>query len=75
MVQTNKMHHILGKISHNLAGYTIKTAGKLMKHTLAKVVISAYGTAQSAYWSIFGSEVTFVIIDGVIKISDMWIRK
>jgi DNA invertase Pin-like site-specific DNA recombinase len=29
---------------------------------------------KSAYWAIAGSEVTFVVIDGVIKISDMWIR-
>lgn len=37
-------------------------------------MISAYGKAQSAYWAIAGSEVTFVLIDEVIKISDMWIR-
>lgn len=45
-----------------------------MKKTLAKGVVSAYGKAQSACWAIAGSEVTFVVIDGVIKISDMWIR-
>ena len=37
-------------------------------------MISDYGKAQSAYWAIAGAEVTFVVIDGVIKISDMWIK-
>ena len=72
--QANKVHHVLGQAKHKLVGYTTKTMGKLMKKTLAKGVVSAYGKAQSAYWAIAGSEVTFVVIDGVIKISDMWIR-
>ena len=72
--QANKVHHVLGQSKHKLVGYTTKTMGKLMKKTLAKGVVSAYGKAQSAYRAIAGSEVTFVVIDGVIKISDMWIR-
>ena len=72
--QANKVHHVLGQAKHKLAGYTAKTIGKLMKKTLAKGVVSAYNSAKAAYWAVTGSEVTFVIIDGVIKISDMWIR-
>ena len=72
--QANKVHHVLGQAKHKLVGYTTKAMGKLMKKTLAKGVVGAYGKAQSAYWAIAGSEVTFVVIDGVIKISDMWIR-
>lgn len=72
--QANKIHHVLGKAGHNLAGYTAKTMGKLMKKTLAKGIIGAYKSVESAYWAVAGSEVTFVIVDGLIKISDMWIR-
>ena len=74
MSQANNVHHVLGKPKHKLVGYTTKTMGKLMKKTLAKGVVGPYKTAQSAYWAVTGSEVTFVIIDGFVKISDMWIR-
>ncbi len=72
--QTNKVNHVLGKTGHNLTGYTVKSMGKLMKQTLMKGVVSPYKSVRSAYWIIKGSEVTFTIINGVIKISDMWIR-
>ena len=72
--QANKVHHVLSKSAHKLAGYTTKSLGKLMKKTMIKGVIGTYKTVQSAFWAAAGSEVTFVIIDGVIKISDMWLR-
>ena len=72
--QGNKVNHVLGQAKHKLVGYTTKTMGKLMKKTLAKGVIGAYKSVESAYWAVVGSEVTYIIIDGAIKISDMWIR-
>ena len=45
-----------------------------MKNTLSKGTLGTYKTVQSAYWHIMNSEVTFTIINGAIKISDMWIR-
>ncbi len=72
--QTNKVHHILDNVGHNLSGYTKKSLASLMKNTLSKGIIGTYKSVQSAYWYAMNSEVTFVIINGVIKISDMWIR-
>ena len=72
--QTNKVHHILDNVGHNLSGYTKKSLASLMKNTLSKGIIGTYKSVQSAYWHAMNSEVTFVIINGVIKISDMWIR-
>ena len=73
-LNTNKIHHALDKPAHKLIGYSEKAIAKLMKNTLAKGVVGTYKSVESAYWIEVGSEVTFIVIDGVIKISDMWIR-
>ena len=73
-LKTNKIHHALDKPAHKLIGYSEKAMAKLMKNTLAKGVVGTYKSVESAYWIEVGSEVTFIVIDGVIKISDMWIR-
>jgi RHS repeat-associated protein len=72
--QENKVHHVLGKVSHKLSGYTPKSMGKLMKRTLADGVVGSYKSVQSAVLAPIGSEVTFTIIGGAIKVSDMWIQ-
>ena len=72
--QSNKVHKLFKLARHNLAGYTEKTAAKLMTDTLAKGVVSAYKTVQKAAWSAMNSEVTFKLINGEINISDMWIK-
>ena len=74
MSQANKVHHVLSKAEHNLSGYTTKTLGTLMKKTLTKGVVGPYKGVQSAYWAHMKSEVSFTIVRGVLKISDMWIR-
>ena len=45
-----------------------------MKKTLAKGTFEAYKTASSMFLSSTNSQVTFVMINGTIAISDMWIR-
>ena len=70
----NNIHHVLDNPAHKLIGYSEKAMAKLMKNTLAKGVVGAYKSVESAYWIEVGSEVTFIIINGVIKISDMWVR-
>lgn len=72
--QSNKVHHVLGKAGHKLTGYNAKSMGKLMKQTLSKGVVESYKSVESVYWSEKGSQVTFAMINDVIKISDMWIR-
>jgi hypothetical protein len=72
--QSNKVNKLFGKSAHDLAGYTSKTAAQLMRKTLINGTISAYGSARTAIWSVMGSQVTFVIINGAIMISDMWIK-
>ncbi len=72
--QANKVNHVLNNPAHKLTGYTTKSMGRLMKKTLSKGIVGSYKSVQSAYWAAMGSEVTFVVIDNVIKISDMWIR-
>ena len=72
--QSNKVHKLFKLARHNLAGYTEKTAAKLMKNTLANGVVGAYKSVQSATWTAMNSEVTFRMIDGKINISDMWIK-
>ena len=44
-----------------------------MKKTLEKGVYAAYKSVDSMIWAAAGSQVTYTIIDGIIKISDMWI--
>ena len=74
MTQTNKVNHVLGKAQHNLSGYTTKEMGKLMKKTLAKGSFEAYKSVSSMVLASTNSQVTYVIINGTIAISDMWIR-
>ena len=49
--QANKVNHVLGKASHNLKGYTVKTMGRLMKKTLEKGVYAAYKSVDSMIWA------------------------
>ena len=72
--QANKVHHVLSKAGHNLSGYTAKAMKKLMRKTLTNGVVGPYKSVQSAYWATMNSEVTFTIVNGILKISDMWIR-
>ena len=74
MSQANKVNHVLKPARHNLAGYTLNALEKLMSNTLANGTIGTYKSVQSAYWAVMNSEVTFTIIKGDIKVSDMWIR-
>ena len=74
MSNTNNIKHVLGKAKHNLSGYTAKSMGKLMKKTLAKGTYEAYKTVNSMVLASTNSQVTYVIINGVIKIGDMWIK-
>ena len=70
---SNKINHIM-QPKHNLPG-SIKAVKKLMKKTLIHGSISPYKSIQSAFWKVVGSEVTFKIIEGILRISDMWIRR
>ena len=72
--QANKVHHVLNKSMHNLANYTAKNMIKLMKNTLKKGIVGPYKKVKSAFLASTSSEVTFTIINGIIYISDMWIR-
>ena len=67
----NKMNHIM-QPKHNLPK-SIKEVGKLMKKTLIKGEIVPYKSVSSAVWSVANSQVTFLIVDGLIRISDMWV--
>ena len=44
-----------------------------MKKTLAKGIYVAYKSVDSMVLSATGVQVTYTIIEGIIKISDMWI--
>ena len=74
MSQANKVHHVLNNAGHNMAGYTIKTMETLMKNTLKNGAVGLYKSVQSAFWAAENSEVTFTILDGILRISNMWIR-
>lgn len=67
---SNKMHHIMMP-KHGLPN-TINAVGKLMQNTLINGTLSSYGSASTAIWAAGGSQVTYMIIDGMIHISDMW---
>ena len=67
----NKMNHIM-QPKHNLPK-SIKEVGKLMKKTLIKGDIMPYKSVSSAFWAVANSQVTFMIVDGLIRISDMWV--
>ena len=72
--QSNKVHKLLKITRHNSSKYTPKTAAKLMKKTLAKGTFEAYKTVNSMVLASTNSQVTYVMINGTIMISDMWIR-
>ena len=72
--QTNKVHKLFKLTRHNLSNYTVKTAAKLMKKTLARGTFEVYKTVNSMFLASTNSQVTYVIINDVIAISDMWIR-
>ena len=72
--QDNKVHHVMNKAAHNLSNYTVKAMTKLMKRTLKKGTVEAYKKVKSAFLASTSSEVTFTIINGIIYISNMWIR-
>lgn len=73
---TNKMSHIM--VPKHGFGNSISQIAKLMKNTLINGNISIYGSAGltgNAYvasWVAGGAQVTYVIIDGIIRISDMF---
>jgi len=69
----DKMSHIL-QAKHKLPT-DINKVGKLMKKTLSKGQISTYkaGPAKIATWFKAKSQITFRIMEGIIKISDFWI--
>jgi RHS repeat-associated protein len=66
---SNKMHHIMMP-KHGLPN-SINAVGNLMRNTLINGTISSYGSASTAIWAAGGAQVTY-IIDGLIRISDMW---
>lgn len=67
---SNKMHHIMMP-KHGLPN-SINAVGNLMRNTLINGTISSYGSASTAIWAAGGAQVTYIIIDGLIHISDMW---
>lgn len=73
---TNKMSHIM--VPKHGFGNSISQIARLMKNTLINGNISIYGSAGltgNAYvasWVAGGAQVTYVIIDGIIRISDMF---
>jgi hypothetical protein len=72
--QANKVHHVVSNVEHALVGDSVSSLEKLMRITFAHGTVSTYRTVQSVFWALKNSEVTFKIVDGTIKISDMWIR-
>jgi len=65
---SNKMNHIM-QPKHNLPGST-KDIGKLMQKTLTRGTYAPYKSVSSVTWK--GYQVTYKIIENIIKISDMW---
>ena len=68
----NKMKHAL-TAKHNLESHSIGSAGRLAKKTLWHGKIGEYGKASIATLEKNSSQVTFIMHEGKIKISDMWI--
>lgn len=74
MLDSNdKMSHIL-QVKHKLPN-DINKVGKLMKKTLSKGQITTYktGPAKIATWVKAKCQITFRIMEGIVKISDFWI--
>jgi len=68
---TNKMNHMM-QAKHGLPN-TVKGIGNLMRKTLINGTVTPYKTVSSVVWSVTNSQVTYIVIDGAIMISDMWI--
>ena len=66
-----RMSHIM-RPQHKLPG-SLKEVGKLMKKTLINGTVTPYKSVSSVVWKVANSQVTYTIIGGIIKISDMWI--
>ena len=64
----NKMNHIM-QPKHNLPNSAHKV-GKIMQKTLIKGSYTPYKSVSSVIWK--GYQVTYKIINNVIKISNMW---
>ncbi len=73
LANSNKLGHIM-QSKHNLPS-DVNKVGSLMKKTLLKGKISVYknGGANIATWTRRGSQITYKIIKGVVRISDFWI--
>lgn len=71
LADSNKMAHIM-QPQHNLPA-SIKQVGRLMKKTLINGEITPYKSVSSVIWKVANSKVTYTIIAGAIRISDMWI--
>ena len=65
---SNKMNHIM-QPKHNLPN-SVNKVGKLMQKTLTKGTYTPYKSVSSVVWK--GYQVTYKIIKGALKISDMW---
>ena len=70
----NKVSKMLNVQHHFLSGYTAETSAALMKDTLANGVVGTYKAVKSVYWSVMNSEVAYTMVDGVLTISNMWIK-
>ena len=62
------MNHIM-QPKHNLPN-SVNKVGKLMQKTLTKGTYTPYKSVSSVVWK--GYQVTYKIIKGALKISDMW---
>ena len=73
---TNKMSHIM--LPKHGFGNSITQVANLMRNTLINGTVSIYGSAGAAgaayvaSWAAGGAQVTYVIIDGILRISDMF---
>ncbi|XMB71514.1 hypothetical protein RJI07_05205 [Mycoplasmatota bacterium WC30] len=75
-IEPNRMSHIM-QSKHGFSN-SVRAVSNLMRKTLINGNISIYGTAgasgyaYAASWKAGGSKVTYVIIDGILRISDMF---
>ena len=64
----NKMHHIM-QPKHNLPN-SVNKVGKIMQKTLTRGTYTPYKSISSVVWRDY--QVTYNIVNDVIKISNMW---
>lgn len=73
MSNLKKVDHIT-KAKHHLLGYSKHALHKLMKTTFAHGTVGPYKKAAlSVFLRSKGVKITFVIKEGSVLISDMWI--